>query len=86
MQIIVYYNKKQKKNGTVITIRVGNRAIHTDKLILENISGGIIYGNKSQSYIEKYGISCPLVIPIQEEPPTDRALKERMRYKKNNPR
>lgn len=82
-QIIIYYNKKQVHSGKPITVRVGKSSIQCDKLFLNNLSGEVIFqtGLKATGYNKRYGISCPLVIPILEEPPSKRALKERQRYR-----
>ena len=81
-QIIIYYNKKQVSTGKPITVRVGKAAIHTNKLFLDGISGGVLFNAEKSYYVGKYGIACPLVIPIQEEPPSSKCLKERERYQK----
>ena len=81
--IIVYYNRKKMKTGRPLTIRVGDASIQTNKLTLENITGIVEFGDYSWN-VKRYGIGCPLIIPILKEPPSKRALKERERYRKNH--
>lgn len=81
--IIIYYNKKQVKSGKPITLRVGKSSIHCDRIILENISGDITYwkNRNPTNQVKRLEISTPLIIPIMPEPPSDKALKERERYR-----
>ncbi len=64
-EIIIYYNRKRKPDEERITVRVGTKAIHTNNLVLKNITGTVSYDQKTQGYnVKRYGIACPLVIPI----------------------
>lgn len=80
-EIIIYYNRK-KTDSKRITIRVGKSSISTDSLILENVSARVTYGLDASKNVKRYGISCPLVVPIQEEPLTKRQLAARKNYEK----
>jgi len=83
--IIIYYNKREKHSGVPITVRVGDAAIQCKTLTLDNIAGRVAYSpDKSLGYSKRYGVTCPLIIPILEEPPSKRALKERERYRKKH--
>lgn len=63
--IIIYYNRKKRDTGVLITVRVGEKSIQTNNLKLNNISGTVSYDRNSQGNVKRYGIACPLVIPIQ---------------------
>ena len=68
MHIIVSYRKSLVKTGKPIVVKVWGKEIYTDNLILENITGNVIFHERVVDY---HGTTTPLVIPIETETDSD---------------
>lgn len=69
MKLTVYYHRFLVKIGKPICVSNGHSEIHTDKLILENITGQVIFNSTKEKGIHltqarRHGTTTPLEIEI----------------------
>lgn len=99
MKLSIYYHRFLVQTGKPICVSNGHSEIHTDKLILENISGQVLFNSTKGRGIHltqarRHGTTTPLEIEIMPSfedeivVPTSnlsKNLKERERYRKLHP-
>ena len=68
MIIGIYYKKSKVKTGKPIVVSNGISEIHTDTVILDNVSGQVLYGGaKNFPIAARHGTTTPLLIKIKDD-------------------
>jgi hypothetical protein len=76
MKLAIYYHRLLVSTGKPICVSNGKSEIHTDKIILQNITGQVIFNSTKGRGIHlgqarRHGTTTPLEIEILPDPEVD---------------
>jgi len=61
--IIIQYRKSKVKTGKPIAVKVGRTEIFTSKILLNNVSGNVIF---NPIHKNKHGTTTPMILKIED--------------------